>query len=356
MSTDLVLRLALAQRRWLTSDMGNDARRVQRVGQLCSTAMTYDELKAAIRAGTITPVRHGAVVQGPPASDGRQRQVELIAGTVPVIQGPDWALSHTSAVALLGLPMSRGELDRVWITRPPQGHQGHHRPGLVTRVCGLEPDEITRVGPYRVTNLARTTVDMARQFGFATGVLVADAAAARGCTREAMQKVVDRSARRPGNGIARRVVAFADGRSESGGESLMRAMCELQGCAPTDIQIEIYSPEGHFIARCDFGWLEYGIVGEHDGVQKYGRLVRPGQSVSDVVAAEKDREAQIRDQGLEIIRFCKVDLRRPAAAAARLRRLMDQRGRRETPWTSPIPAAPPDENSPWDDPFLGSPW
>lgn len=110
---------------------------------------------------------------------------------------------------------------------------------------------------------------------------------------------------------------------------------------------------GRLAARCAFWWLEWGVIGECDGPQKYPRNRKPGESLSDVVVREKAREADIRDQSLEVIRFCVADLRNPDAASARVCRLLNQRGLVPTPWTNPVPQAPPDhqDNYPW-----GPPW
>lgn len=316
---------------WLTPAM-DSSRRVWRVTDLCRSGVSYGTVRRQIRDGTVSRVRHGAVVEGPPPADLRHRQLELIAATGPVLTGQDWVLTHTSAVALLGLPMLRDGADTVWVNRA-SGTSGYRSPLLVSRTCRLAEDEVVRVGDLLVTSPGRTAVDMARQFGFIAGTVTADAALAGGLSPPALQNLVDRGSRRHGNAMARAVCDFADGRSESPGESFMRAMLELQGCAPTDLQVTVYDRHGRFVARCDFGWLEYGVVGEYDGAQKYLRDLRPGESTSDVVVREKQREAAIRDQGLEVIRFCLADLRDPAAAAARLGRLLAGRRRRPVPGT-----------------------
>lgn len=329
---------------------GNDEiRQVTRVADLTDGGMTYKDLRQRLRSGDMTRIRHGAVVTGRIAPDRRGRHLELLAGTLPVLRGDQWVLSHTTAAAVLGLPMMRDGSESIWVTRPP-GTGGHRRPQLITRGCGIEPDEIVMVDGMRVTSPERTAIDMAREFGFVTGVTIADAVLALGGSQNRLDQELDRARRRRGNATARRVVSFADGIVESPGESLMRAMLKEKMCAPTSLQVKIYDPYGRFVARSDFGWLEWGVVGEYDGPQKYLRDRKPGESLSDVVIREKAREADIRDQSLEVIRFCAADLRDPEAAAARVRRLLNQRGLLPTPWTNPVPQAPQDDY-PW-----GPPW
>lgn len=301
-------------------------RRVLRVSELARQGVGPNEIARRRRDGTFTSVRRGVVVEGPPERDARRHQLELIAATMPMLSGGDEVLTHTSAAALLGLPMTFMGSDRVWLNRPA-GSSSHRRRQLVVRDGPMEPDEIAEVDGLLVTGLERTAVDMAREFGFVTGVMMADAVLRRSGSPEQLQELVRRGARRRGNATARAVAAFADELPESPGESLMRAQLELQGCPAPELQVEILDLHGFLVARCDYGWREQGVVGEYDGMEKYGRLLKPGQTVSDVVDAEKEREANIRDQGLEIIRFSRADLRSPRAAATRLNRLLSSRAR-----------------------------
>ena len=115
---------------------------------------------------------------------------------------------------------------------------------------------------------------------------------------------------------ARRVVAFADARSESIGESRSRVAIALAGLPPPQLQWPVRL--GGSTAYTDFAWPERRTVGEFDGKVKYGRLLRPGQSPGDVVYAEKLREDAIRAQGLEVVRWTWADLGDFADTAARI--------------------------------------
>lgn len=304
--------------------MEQPRRRVLRISDLVRQGMSPDQIQKLKRQGTYSAVQHGAVVEGPLEKDLRRRQIELIEATIPALSETPGVLTHTSAVALLGLPMTNRGVQQVWLNRP-RGSSTHRRPQIITRACALEPDEVVHAGPYLVTSPERTAVDMAREFDFPTAVMIADAVLRRSGSAELMQELIGRAPKRRGNVMALTVAAFADARSESPGESLMRAQFNRQQCPAPDLQVGIYTPLGHFVARCDFGWRKQRVVGEYDGPQKYGRLLKPGQTVSDVVVLEKEREANIRDQGWEVIRFCLADLRNPGAAAARLTRLLTSR-------------------------------
>lgn len=97
----------------------DEIRKVFRAGDLTDGAMSYKGLPESLRTGAMTKVRHGAVVEGSIHPDRRSRQFELLAGTVPVLMGDAWVLSHATAVALRGLPMMRDGADAIWVTRPP---------------------------------------------------------------------------------------------------------------------------------------------------------------------------------------------------------------------------------------------
>lgn len=74
------------------------------------------------------------------------------------------------------------------------------------------------------------------------------------------------------------------------------------------LQREFFHDNGDLIARVDFDWEEFGVSGEFDGLVKYGRLLKPGQSQENVVLFEKRREEQLRGCGRWVIRWTHQDL------------------------------------------------
>jgi hypothetical protein len=130
-----------------------------------------------------------------------------------------------------------------------------------------------------------------------------------------------------GSRHAARVITFADGRSESVGESRSRVHLAQLGLAPSALQFPVRSPGGVFIGRADFAWEQAGVIGEFDGRVKYGRLLRPGQEAGEVVFEEKRREDAMRDAAWEVVRWTWQDLSTPEQLGDRVRRAHD-RGRR----------------------------
>ena len=134
-----------------------------------------------------------------------------------------------------------------------------------------------------------------------------------------MQEVLEHCRRWPGARSARRVVAFADGRSESGLESLGRARFDEQGLPPPELQVDLGDHERE--VRVDHYFREQRTVGEADGMGKYDDLA--------VLRAEKLREDGLRDRGEEVVRYVWDEaLRRPEVLAARFRRAFLRADRR----------------------------
>ena len=156
-----------------------------------------------------------------------------------------------------------------------------------------------------VTSVARTITDLAR---FAAVRVRAGSgrrgpaprACDAGCSARGASSgaSTDGATRRPG-----RVVAFADGRAESVGETRSRLAIHRAGLPAPALQHEVRHAGGRRLGRTDFCWEEFATVGEFDGRVKYGRLLRPGQEPGDVVFAEKVREDAMRAEGLGMVRW-----------------------------------------------------
>lgn len=278
------------------------------------------DLARAVRRGELTRVRRGAYVD--PAT-GPPRHRALVLATVPALQDGS-AASHASAAVLHGLPLWRVDPDRVHVTRrPPAAGSGSARVHL--HVARLPDDEVALIDGIVVTNMARTVVDLARSLPLESAVVTADAALASGAvSREDLIACLGRMGPVPGSRRASRVIAFADGRSESVGESRSRVLIARLGLPVPDLQVRLRRPGGPVIARCDFGWREYGTVGEFDGRVKY--RAGEGQDPAGTVFREKRREDEIRDSGWEMARWTWADLDAPSVVDRRVRRAFARAG------------------------------
>jgi hypothetical protein len=111
----------------------------------------------------------------------------------------------------------------------------------------------------------------------------------------------------PGSRAAGRVLAFADGRAETPGESRGRVFCHAHGLPEPELQVEIRDVDGRLVGRVDFLFRRQRTIGEFDGRVKY----RAGEGTltpEETVYREKLREDALRALGFEIVRFTWSDL------------------------------------------------
>ena len=89
------------------------------------------------------------------------------------------------------------------------------------------------------------------------------------------------------------VVRLADARAESALESWTRSRFIALELPMPSLQRNVVGGSG-WVARSDFLWKDYGVVGEADGRIKY---------LADELWAEKQRQDDIEDAGYEVIRW-----------------------------------------------------
>jgi hypothetical protein len=275
--------------------------RILRRGQLLADGYSDDEVRRSLRAGRLLVVRRGSYINSAALPEKPEQRYALrVRATAPDL-APDAVISHASAAAIFGLPLWDVRLDRVHVTRDRR-HGGRVDPRLHVHSAVLPPEDLVIVEGLAMTSVARTVADLARSLVFEAAVVVADAALNRELvTHDELAAAIERSARRPGAGAARRVLAFADASSQSPGESRSRVRMQWMGMPMPQLQMPIETRIG--ICHADFGWPEFRAVGEFDGLIKYGALLRPGQEAAKAVVEEKIREDAIRDEDWRVTRW-----------------------------------------------------
>ena len=303
------------------------------VGQLRQNGFSGDEVARMVTRGELVRIRRGAYIRPAAVSDDpfaelRESHRRLIDATLPQLH-PRAVLSHGSAAVLHELPVFAGMLDTVHVTRDRQGGGVRRR---TLRVHGSTLRDVDRcvVGGHVATSLARTVIDLARCLPYEQGVAVADGGLALRAEPNLLQDALDEARSWRGGPQARRVLAVADGRSESVGESFSRLTMSEAGLPTPELQYEVFDDHGVLIGRCDFAWPERRTLGEFDGRVKYGRFRRPGETVEQAVHREKLREDALRDQGWQLARWTWDDLGRPQVIADRLSRAFARAG---SPWS-----------------------
>ncbi len=323
-------------------------------------AVTPHEARTLARLtdrGTLRRIRQGVYSARPVAESPAERHLELVRAH-SLVAGQDAVFSHQSAAAVWGLPRI-GRWDDLVHLRVGSAAGGRSRPGVRRHTGGYEEDRAL-VDGVSVTSLQRTALDLACSETPASAVAALDAAvrglpsSSGGATTlltagigldavAGMDTSADISASAGsgppvgtaarsvdideilaglgaispcrGSRLAEWAIRFADGRSESPGESLSRVQMARLGVEPPRLQHVVDGAGALY--RTDFAWPERMIVGEFDGVGKYLRHApAAGISAGQAVVDEKLREDHLRRLGWTVIRWgWSVAMNRAAFAA-----------------------------------------
>ena len=289
----------------------------RRRAEAALAGLTDSDLRRLTAAGEIRRLRHGGYV-GAAEFDALERVQQHATATMAALaaHGPSTTVTHQSALVLFGVPFWGISMDRVHLGKQRR-NAGRITTGLHIHSTDLPDDDLTEIDGVSVTTLARTVFDIACAVPFEQGVVVADAALhASLVTPDDLMTLADRDWRRVGQAKALAVIEFADGLSESVGESRSRFGMRRAGLPAPELQHPVLRANGTRAAICDFRWGD--LVGEFDGLIKYGRLLRPGETPGDAVVREKVREDEVRDLGRRMVRWIWRDLDRPEALWGRV--------------------------------------
>lgn len=286
---------------------------------------TDNALKRAVRAGFLVRIRQGVyVLRGIwENSDPVARHRLLLEGTRQLYDD-NVAASHVSACIEQGGPNWRLDLTSVHFTSLyGKGERSaarviHHRGELLV-------NDLTRDERGWLTAPARTALDTATLADLEPAVAVLDWYVQAGLTTlTALFDLYDQRMRVwPDSLRLRHILGLTDGRAESVGETRTRLVLRVARVPAPIAQYEIKHPSGLLAGRVDFAWPEFKVMLEFDGLIKYHRFRRPGETVEEMVIREKQREDMLRElTGWVMIRITWADLDRPEATAARILRAM----------------------------------
>lgn len=286
---------------------------------LTAAGIESGELRSRTESGSLLHLRRGAYAT-PLDRTVRQEHLLLVRSAITFAE-TESVVSFGSAALVHGLPVPDAVLQTVHVTKI-RNSGGKRRPGVHVHVAPLNSAEIVTVDGLPVTSLDRTFVDLARGVGLYDAVAAGDLALRRGMDPAAVVEQLEMSKRRRGIRNARLAARLIDARSESYAESKSRVIMFEQRLPRPELQVEIIDTDG-FEARVDFLWEDLAVIGEFDGEQKYGRLLRDGEAPSDAVFREKIREDRLRELGYIVVRWVWDDLRHPERLAARIRRALE---------------------------------
>ncbi|WP_045824440.1 type IV toxin-antitoxin system AbiEi family antitoxin domain-containing protein [Williamsia herbipolensis] len=268
-----------------------------------AAGFTDAELARAVRNGDLVRVIRGVFVDGATRSPEAHHRLVAIAVAG---QSTSMVISHQSAAAIHRLAMLKPQLGRVH-TIVAVGAGAHRRSARHEHEAAVTPEEVTVIDGVAVTTLERTAVDVActTTMGFAGALAVFDAALRAGADREVMDSMLQSTRR--GIGQARRALRHADRESENPGESWGRAQMIDAGLPIARLQHEFHHGDGTLVARTDYDW-DGLLVGEFDGMTKYQKYLRRGETPFDAMRREKVREDALRKLGIMVIRWTWDDL------------------------------------------------
>ena len=216
-------------------------------------------------------------------------------------------MSHDSAARAHGLPLLDPTVSLVHVTRRGVGGSRTEH-GVKHHLAKDGPLCVDVVDGLPVTQPARTAVDVAREHGLSSGVVIADAVLRSGIPREALAAELVKERHWRGVNNARAAVDLADSGAESAGESLTRVLLVELGIGEPETQFPVRLATGR-VAWCD---LRIGChVFEFDGRVKYRAREAGGvadRPVDEVLWAERAREKLVRDEGLGLSRVTWDDL------------------------------------------------
>ena len=280
----------------------------------------------ALRRGELTRIAAGVYADAGPWARLRPWDRHLALARAAVRTTPDAIVSHTSAAALLALPMPPHPPERATMTLLDDGRTSEDD-GWRRFHRGRTPPEhivIDEGRPYLVPT--RTVVDCMRDMHPGDALAVLDAALRAGLATGPDLVQMRRHQRRwPGIAAADRIMPLGDGRRESWFESTSAWVMASWELPPGIPQVVVRDSAGRFVARVDVLWPELGLVGEADGRGKYlGRAAegaQPSEKAAALAVIEQGvRENRLRDLALEVVRWDPGDLRTPLVLAERFHR------------------------------------
>lgn len=302
--------------------------------RLLDNGLTDRDLRTYVAAGTLKRVRRGWYVrtkEWTPLWPEERHLVELVAAHQNA-DAPGPVMIGVSAAVLHALPLYRLTPDHVHALIEGSRH-GRSRADIRWHGFDIPPSDITVIDGIRCTTLARTVLDVAASVPMASAVAVADAALRSvavvdghvqdaGIAEEWRSELSARARERSTPGIrqARTVIAFADGRAESPGESVSRLQLRRLGFTQLDLQSHVRGPAGEDYWM-DFAFERSRSFGEFDGIGKYTdpRLLG-GRTTQEALLEEKRREDAVRGvTGWGVARWGSEHITTTARLGSRLR-------------------------------------
>lgn len=281
-----------------------------------------EDLYRAMRDGHIVRIRHGAYTFHDvwTAADEVERH-KLRAHAVLRSHDVPLALSHTSAAVEHGLRLFQPQLDKVHVTCLDRVIARTTNDVVYHRGDPAD-NELIPVGRQFAVAPPRAALEAASLADVRSGLVVLDSVIDLGmCTLDEIHARFANMIGLPNSRKLQITVRLTRKGANSAGESLGRYFMWSQHLPEPVLQFEVRDAYGNLIGVTDFAWPAYGLLGEFDGMMKYGRLLKEGETAGEAVVREKKREDRLREEtGWLMIRLIWAELFTPGPTGGRLRR------------------------------------
>ena len=283
------------------------------------------DLLEARRASVIERVRHGAYVPTSTwlARDDIERYRLRGQAVCLSHEGGRVALSHTSGAAEHGLRLWGVNTEHVHVVRL-DGAAGRRQRDVVYHEDSWTPDDIYAKDELLVLGAEECALGAASLTSAESGVAIMDSLLDLDLgTEESVWAAYGRRRLWPRHAKVQIMLRLRRRGAQSIGESRTRHGMFVDHLPEPRLQYVVRDHLGIVVGITDFAWPAYRLLGEFDGMIKYGRLLKPGQTAGDAVEKEKMREDRLREvTGWGMIRFVWADLYNRRVTGDRVRRMM----------------------------------
>lgn len=299
--------------------------------ELVADGYTDRALARLVRDKELHKVRRGAYVAevawGALDDVGRHG---LLARAVLKSAKSDVVLSHLSTLPDWGAPMWGLDLSVVHVTRPDR-KTGRREAGVQQHRGRIVDGDVIRRNGVRVTSPERTMIELTTVAGLEPCLVAWNHFLQKKLTT--IEKVnsryralatgpADSMEHWPDTLTTELLLRLADPRIETVGESRTQCLLWKQRLPKPVPQYEVRDADGNLLGRVDFAWPEHKVFLEFDGMVKYEKFLREGETASDAVVREKLREQRICEMGWRCIRITWADLAHPERTALRIRNFL----------------------------------
>lgn len=261
---------------------------------------------AMLRRGLIERLRHGVYVAAPllAAADPRGRHRIDLAAAIAGCREPVWA-AGPSAALLRGMPMPadvpsylhllrEGRQDLRSLTEPSR-HRLTIPPTSTLSLLDAAAQAGPEVGGIPCVGWSSAAVTSAVHVPRDWKVALFDSALWDGrATVDDLDAAIERWRHLGGSRELREALTLARPGAQTVLETLSRLALMAEGLPEPELQVEFHDDRG-LIGRVDMWWPGLGVIGEADGLLKYG-------NAEDLVR-EKIREDRLRALGFIVVRW-----------------------------------------------------